>query len=86
VASPTLCQRIKKIEEEEEVALPIQNLSSFQRHFGSYANLPFNPAYVRFPDAPEDDSPVEEVSTENNTDIEKEECKFVQEQRHLIHS
>lgn len=68
--------------------MPIQNMSNFQKHFGSYANLPLNPANVRFPDDSSEETPVDEqeVSTENNTDIEREERKFVSEQRHLIHS
>ena len=60
-------------------------MTSLQRHFGSYANLPINPAFVMFPDRSDDEVlPEKDESTENNTDIEKEERKFVSEQRHLI--
>lgn len=67
------------MEAQEEVAMPIQHMTGFQKHFGSYANLPMNPAYVRFPDDSDEETVTEEleVSTENNTDIEREERKFV---------
>lgn len=57
----------------------MQNMTNFQRHFGSYANLPLNPSQIHFPDRSDEEGLYDEKgeSTENNTDIEREEMNFV---------